>query len=254
MAEAESREIPYAVEVAGEVVPAAGRVAEVAAPVSGLAQARANLSAPTSGGRVRAGQTLAVLSPTSQDNSYAQAKARVERLEREVERLARLYEAEAIPEKRLVEARHDLEVARAALEAMGGAGGDGYDYPVRAPISGIVQSRRFTPGQRVEAGEMLFEIVIGQFATAQLEAGGTRSGVAIPSEAVQSEDGQPVAYVQTGGETFERCPLTLGPTGGFYTLVERGVEAGEHVVTEGAYQVYLASLSTTDIGDHGHPH
>ena len=323
VAEAEEREIPYALEVAGEVVPAAGGVAEVAAPVSGLAQARANLSAPAPGNRVQAGQTLAVLSPTSQDNSYAQTKARTERLEREVERLARLYEAEAIPEKRLIEARHDLEVAEAALEAMGGAGGDGYTYPVQAPISGVVQSRHFTPGQRVEAGETLFEIVnpgevwlrlkvparhasvasgadtavfsvegserryraervvstgsaidpesrtlpvvmavsnadgslkIGQFATAQLEIGGTRSGVAIPNEAILNEDGQPVAYVQTGGETFERRPLTLGPAGGTHTLVERGVEAGEHVVTEGAYQVYLASLSTTDIGDHGHPH
>ena len=323
VAEAEARTIPYAIEVAGEIVPAAGRMAVVAAPVSGLAQARANLSAPAPGDRVGAGQTLVVLSPTSQDNSFAQAKATVERLQREVERLTRLYEAEAIPEKRLVEARHDLEVAEATLEAMGGAGSDGYTYPVRAPLSGVVQARRFAPGQRVEAGETLFEIVspeivwlrlkiparhaslagsagtaifsvegsdqryraervvstgstidpdsrtlpvllavdnadgslkIGQFAAAQLEVGGTRSGVAIPNEAILNEDGQPVAYVQTGGETFERRLLTLGPTDGLYTLVERGVEAGEHVVTKGAYQVYLASLSTDDIGDHGHPH
>ena len=322
VAEAEEREIPQAIEVAGEVVPAAGGMAEVAAPVSGLALARANLSAPAPGNRVQAGQTLAVLSPTSQDNSYAQAKADAERLQREVERLARLYEAEAIPEKRLVEARHDLEVAQAALGAMGGSG-DGYNYPVQAPISGVVQARPFAPGQRVEAGETLFEIVnsrevwlrlrvparhasmagdagatvfsvegsnrryraervvstgsaidpesrtlpvvmavsnadgslkIGQFATAQLEVGGTRSGLAIPNEAIMNEDGQPAAYVQTGGETFERRPLELGPTDGVYTLVEGGIEAGEHVVTEGAYQVYLASLSTTDIGDHGHAH
>ena len=68
------------------------------------------------------------------------------------------------------------------------------------------------------------------------------------------EDGQPVAYVQTEGESFERRPLGLGATDGSYTLVERGVEAGEYVVTTGAYQVYLASLSTGEIGDHGHPH
>jgi RND family efflux transporter MFP subunit len=324
VAEAAEREIPFTIEVAGEIVPAAGRMAEVAAPVSGLAQARANLSAPAPGDRVRAGQTLVVLSPTSQDNSYAQSKANVERLQREVERLTRLYEAEAIPEKRLIEARHDLEVAQAALEAMGGGtAGDGYNYAVRAPISGVVQARRFTPGQRVEAGAMLFEIVnpgevwlrlklparyasaggsagsalftvegsdrryrsqrlvstgsaidpasrtlpvimsvdngdgsikIGQFATAQLEVGGTRSGVAVPNEAILNEDGEPVAYVQAGGETFERRPLTLGPTDGVHTLVASGVAAGEYVVVEGAYQVYLASLSTTDIGDHGHAH
>lgn len=323
VAEAEEREIPFAIEVPGEIVPAAGRVAEVAAPVSGLAQTRANLSAPAPGEAVRAGQTLALLSPTAQDNSYAQARANAERLEREVARLTRLYDAEAIPEVRLVEARHELEVAEAALEAMGPGGGDGYTFPVQAPISGVVQARRFTPGQRVEAGETLFEIVnpgevwlrlkvparyaslagtagtavfsvegserryrtgrlvsagmtvdpesrtlpvvmavgnadgtlkIGQFAAAQLDVGGTRTGIAIPNEAILNEDGQPVAYVQLGGETFERRILTLGPTDGFYTLVERGLEAGEHVVTEGAYEVYLASLSTNDIGDHGHAH
>lgn len=324
VAEAVEREIPFAIEVAGEIVPAAGQVAEVAAPVSGLAQARANLSAPAPGDRVRAGQTLVVLSPTSQDNSYAESKAHAERLQREVGRLTRLYAAEAIPEKRLIEARYDLEVAQAALEAMGGGTtGDGYNYAVRAPIAGVVQARRFTPGQRVEAGEMLFEIVnpsqvwlrlriparyasavgavgtalftvegsdrpyraqrlvstgsaidpesrtlpvtmavdnadgsikIGQFATAQLEVGGTRSGIAIPNSAVLNEDGQPVAYVQTGGEMFERRLLTLGPTDGVHTLVARGVAAGEHVVVEGGYQVYLASLSTTEIGDHGHAH
>lgn len=300
IAAAQERTIPYAIEVAGEIRPAAGRVAVVAAPVSGLARAQTNLSAPAPGDRVQSGQTLAVLAPTSQDNSYARAKATAERLQREVARLTRLYEAEAIPEKRLVDARHDLEVAEAALEAMGGTSGDGYTYAVQAPISGVVQTRSFMPGQRVEVGEPLFEIVspeevwlhlklparhaslaetagaalfsvegsdrryraarvvstgttidpttrtlpvilaaanadgslkIGQFATAQLEVGGTRSGVALPVDAILNEDGQAVAYVQTGGETFERRVLRLGPTDGTFTLVEAGVEAGEHVVT-----------------------
>ena len=323
VAAAAPRDIAATIEVSGAIAPAAGLVAEVAAPVSGLAQARANLRAPAPGERVRAGQTLVVLSPTSQDNSYARAKADIERLEREVERLTRLYEAEAVPEVRLVEARHDLEVARAAFEALGGTTGGGYTYTVQAPISGVVQARPFTPGQRVEVGETLFEIVnpdqvwlrlqvpalhasavgategasfsvegsprryrtervvstgsaidpqtrtlpvvlavdnadgslkIGQFATARLGIGGARSGVAIPNAAILNEDGLPVAYVQTGGETFERRVLTLGPTDGVHTIVERGVEAGEHVVTEGAYQVYLASLNTSEISDHGHPH
>jgi hypothetical protein len=36
--------------------------------------------------------------------------------------------------------------------------------------------------------------------------------------------------------------------------VETGVQPGEHVVTTGAYQVYLASLNTAQVGSHGHPH
>ena len=95
---------------------------------------------------------------------------------------------------------------------------------------------------------------IGMFAEGLLGMGATAEGVAIPNAAIQTEDGQPVAYVQTGGETFERRTLRLGPTDGTYTIVGSGVAAGEHVVTEGAYQVYLASLGTSEIGDHGHPH
>lgn len=325
VARAEEREIPYTIVVSGEIVPAAGRVAEVSAPVSGLALAGPNLSAPAAGQRVVAGQSMAVLSPTTQDNSYAEARARVERLRREVERLQRLYDAEAIPEKRLIEARHDLEIAESALEAMGGDGsnGNGYRFIVRAPISGVVQQRRFTPGQRVEAGESLFEIInpsivwlrlniparhaamsgtaesaifspegseiqfradrvvsvasaidsesrtlpvvlavdnpdnrlkIGQFVQAQLAVGDMRTGVAVPSEAIMQEDGQTVLYVQTGGESFERRPVVLGPTDGTMTIIPSGLAPGEYVVTEGAYQVYLASLGTTEVGDHGHPH
>lgn len=324
VARAEEREIPYTISVSGEIVPAAGRLAQVSAPVSGLALARSNLGAPSPGERVAARQAMAVLSPTTQDNSYAEARARVERLQRKVERLERLYEAEAIPEKRLVEARHDLEVARSAYEAIGGEGsGDGYEFVVRSPISGVVQQRHFTPGQRVDAGEPLFEVAdpsvvwlrlnvparyadiaqgasdavfspegsdiqyradrvvsvassidsesrtlpvvvavdnpqnrlkIRQFVHAQLAVGGTRRGVAVPSEAIQQEDGQAVLYVQTGGETFERRPVVVGPTDGTMMIIASGLSVGEFVVTEGAYQVYLASLGTTEIGDHGHPH
>jgi cobalt-zinc-cadmium efflux system membrane fusion protein len=60
--------------------------------------------------------------------------------------------------------------------------------------------------------------------------------------------------VQTGGESFERRPLQLGSTDGEHTLVERGVQAGEHVVTAGAYQVYLASLGSSETAGHGHTH
>lgn len=320
---AAEREIPRTLEVSGEIVPAANGVAEVAPPVSGLILRRLNPKIPAPGDRVRAGQTLVVLSPTSQESSFADAKARLERLEREVGRLTRLYEAEAIAEIRLVEARHDLEVAQAAFTAMGAPEGPSYNYPVQAPISGVVEARHFNLGTRVEVGQTLFEIVdpnevwlrlkiparhaaavseaegvvfsvegsdrlyqadrlvasgaaidretrtlpvqlavanpdgslkLGQFVRARLSVGGSLSGATIPNAAIQTEDGQPVAYVQVGGETFARRPLQLGFSNGIDTIIEDGVALGEHVVLKGAYQVYLASLSTSEIGDHGHAH
>jgi multidrug efflux pump subunit AcrA (membrane-fusion protein) len=107
---------------------------------------------------------------------------------------------------------------------------------------------------RLEAANPTGALKIGMMADARLFLADTQAGVAIPNAAIQIEDGQPVTYVQTGGESFERRPLQLGPTDGQHTLVKRGVQAGEPVVTAGAYQVYLASLGSSQMGGHGHPH
>src|SRR5690606_35477511 len=54
----------------------------------------------------------------------------------------------------------DLEIARAEMTAMGGAGEDGdFRMRVRAPFSGVISERGFVPGGRVEAGAPLFTVV-----------------------------------------------------------------------------------------------
>ena len=62
-----------------------------------------------------------------------------------------------------------------------------------------------------------------------------------------------VAYVQTEGERFEKRELALGGTSGDRTLVRSGITPGERVVAGAAYQVRLASLSTS-VPAHGHEH
>lgn len=93
----------------------------------------------------------------------------------------------------------------------------------------------------------------GQLARAAVPVGGTEQGVAIPNAAILDDNGTPVAYVQTEGETFERRVLTLGASDGERTHVQAGIRAGEMVVTTGAYQVRLASLSGSEFaGGHAH--
>lgn len=325
---AEEREIARSIDAPAELVAPPGAMAHVSAPVSGLVLARGPSPAP--GQAVSAGQTLALLAPTGAENSYARLRADVQRLEREVARAERLYAAAAIAEKRLEESRHDLEVARAQLGALGGsASGAGeeassYVFELESPISGVVAERHVTPGQRVEPGTAAFTIVnpstlwlrarvaasdaavasetsgawftveggnrtyradrvvsvgrviesetrtlpvhlavvsdpdarlsVGMLADARLEVGAPVRGVAVPSTAIQDEDGIPVAYVKLGGEAFQRRILRVGPSDGEWTSVLSGIEAGEQVVTEGAYQVRLASLGDAEISDHGHPH
>jgi membrane fusion protein, heavy metal efflux system len=296
--------IPFAVEPAreqavqravvapGEIVARDGSLAQVSAPVSGIAAAAPNRSAPSVGEFVRAGQVLAVLNPTAGEGGYARARGELERLEREAARAERLYAAGAIPQRRLEEARHDLEIARAEMRAIGGGGADGdFRLRVTAPISGVIAQRSFVPGGRVEAGEPLFVVVdastvwlrvqlpaatasaltreptptftiegidrsfetgrlvsvgsvldpqtrtvpavfeapnpggmlrIGQFARATVPVGGTVTGVAIPNSAIVDDNGTPVAYVQTGGESFERRVLTLGERDATRTVVTAG--------------------------------
>jgi membrane fusion protein, heavy metal efflux system len=320
---AREQAVQRAVDAPGEIVARDGSLAQVSAPVSGIAAAVPNRAAPSVGETVRAGQVLAVLNPTAGEGGYARARGELERLEREAARAERLYAAGAIPQRRLEEARHDLEIARAEMRAIGGGGADGdFRLRVTAPISGVVARRSFLPGGRVEAGEPLFVIVdastvwlrvqlpagtasaltreptptftiegmdrpfetsrlvsvgsvldpqtrtvpavfeapnpggmlrIGQFARATVPVGGTVIGVAIPNSAIVDDNGTPVAYVQTGGEHFERRVLALAERDATHTVVTGGIRPGEMVVTTGAYQVRLASLSGGDFaGGHSH--
>lgn len=96
-------------------------------------------------------------------------------------------------------------------------------------------------------------LTFGQIAEAHVPLEGVERGVVLPWFAVLDDNGTPVAYVQIGGEEFERRVLTLGPSDGAHVLVRQGVREGEMVVTTGAYQVRLASLSGNDFaGGHAH--
>jgi len=319
---AAERDVARTVAAPGEIVPVDGSQVQVSAPASGVAAADANRGAPSIGSRVSAGQVLAVLSPLAGEGGYARVRESVERLEREAARAQRLFDAGAIPARRLEETRHELSVARAEARAMGGGPDADYRFRVRSPISGFVTERAFVPGGRVEAGAPLFTVVdpstvwlrvrmqaadaarlagaphvsftlegdsraftatrlvsvgsavdpqtrtvpvvfavdnsggalkVGQFARAQVGVGGTVRGVAIPAAAILDDGGIPVAYVQASGETFERRRLRVGETDGAVTEVLEGIRPGEMVVTRGAYQVRLASMSNTPMsGGHAH--
>ena len=318
---AAEHEVQPTILAPGEIVPPDGSLVRVSAPADGIAPAVANQDAPSVGDRVSRGQVLAVLAPIGQDGGFARSRGRVERLRREVERAVTLLEAGAIPAKRLEEARHDLEIAEAELEAMGGGTDGAYRLTLRSPMSGVIADRTFVPGGRVTAGEPLFTIIdrsqawlrvqvpasvandlragdqalftvddsrdafdarlrsvgsvidpttrtvpvvfevaagqgrftFGQFAQASVPTGGLVTGIAIPNEAILDDNGTPVAFVQSGGETFERRVLTLGVTDGRRTHVVAGLGPGDMVVTVGTYQVRLASLSGGDFaGAHAH--
>lgn len=94
---------------------------------------------------------------------------------------------------------------------------------------------------------------IGSRFPAQVFYGQAMPRLAIPRSAVIDDGGQPVVYVQTSGETFERRPVRLGVYDGPWVEVLRGIAEGDWVVSEGAYYVKLAAAGGEEIG-HGHAH
>jgi multidrug efflux pump subunit AcrA (membrane-fusion protein) len=94
---------------------------------------------------------------------------------------------------------------------------------------------------------------IGEHLTVLIESKHADNAVAIPDSAIVEEGGQPVAFIQVGGETFQKRELSLGLREGNFIQVLRGIQAGERVVTEGAFAIRLASVSTV-IPAHGHVH
>ncbi|WP_419162216.1 efflux RND transporter periplasmic adaptor subunit [Candidatus Palauibacter sp.] len=164
VAVAMERRIPRSIPAAGEVVAPARGLAHISTPVEGLVLVRGPSHAP--GDEVRAGETLALIAPTSLDDSYARMRADVVEAEREAARAERLFAVGAIAERRLEDARHELGVALAAFEAVGGVrpstnaeDPDPHIYRLRSPIGGVISDRYVAPGQHVEVGTHAFTVV-----------------------------------------------------------------------------------------------
>src|SRR5215207_878871 len=147
----------------GQIIPAAGKIARISAPIAGLVEAGGLSQAPAPGQGVARGQVLAVLTPTLGEggSAYASARAELREAEDEYARARRLYEVEAVPQRRVHEAEIRFAAAKEALNAFAGnaaTAADGRLF-VRSPIAGSVASRTLTPGTRVDAGTELFTVI-----------------------------------------------------------------------------------------------
>ena len=94
---------------------------------------------------------------------------------------------------------------------------------------------------------------VGMFADVHLETRVATEVVAIPEEAILMDSGRPTAFVLLGGELFQRRELELGVRDDGFVEVKAGIEAGERVVTKGAYLIKLAALSPESFSA-GHAH
>lgn len=325
----------------GHVAPAVRAYGRLRLPASG----RAILPAPADGiirfaqdaGALEIGQAFAKDAPLfriTPDASWSAGltnlREEYELAELELARMQKLYQEEAVAERRVEEATIKRRTLAQALERMGvdlsGSGWKDFQAVARAPIDGVLAEIQVLPGQRISAGQPLaaledksrmvleatvpitrledfrratdaiFHLTHGdqtyriseldgvavsasplpsdqpgfarflfQFKNADgnflpgtkvsvhLLGEDSQSGVVIPVQALNEDQGQPLVYVQTAGEIVEKRYPRLGASDGRKVLVLTDIQPGERVVTEGATAIRLSSLSTTEMG-HGHAH
>ena len=95
---------------------------------------------------------------------------------------------------------------------------------------------------------------IGMFAQVFLKMNDSKKYLTVPNSAIIDEEGQKTVYVQVEGESFVKKIIKTGiEDNGFIEIVD-GLEVGDRIVSLGAYQLRLASLSPSSKIGSGHGH
>lgn len=97
------------------------------------------------------------------------------------------------------------------------------------------------------------DMPIGSLTPVQIAMGNATQNIMIPVNALLEDYGSYSVIVQLSGESFERRPVKIGKRNGENVEILEGLQVGEVVVTTGAYQVKMASMSGSTPA-HGHEH
>ena len=94
---------------------------------------------------------------------------------------------------------------------------------------------------------------VGMNGEVHISTGDEHPALVVPESALIEEEGRYSVYVQVEGEAFARRDVRLGAREPDRVEILSGLRELERVVTVGAYQVRLASLSS-QLPAHGHEH
>lgn len=97
------------------------------------------------------------------------------------------------------------------------------------------------------------EMPEGSLTQVQIAMGNATQNTMIPVNALLEDYGSYSVMVQLSGESFERRSVKIGKRNGENVEILQGLQVGEVVVTAGAYQVKMASMSGSTPA-HGHEH
>lgn len=97
------------------------------------------------------------------------------------------------------------------------------------------------------------DVISGSFVEVYLLSSELENVISLPRTALTEEQGTYFVYLQLDEEGYKKQEVTLGADNGKRVQILTGVKPGDRVVTEGAYQVRLASASNA-IPAHSHEH
>ncbi|WP_303181643.1 efflux RND transporter periplasmic adaptor subunit [uncultured Butyricimonas sp.] len=98
------------------------------------------------------------------------------------------------------------------------------------------------------------EVIPGSFVEVYLISSPIENTLSIPVSALTNEMGFFYVYVQIDDEGYRKQEVTLGANNGKEVQVLKGLHPGDRVVTQGAYQVKMASASGAIPHGHSHEH
>lgn len=126
-------------------------------------------------------------------------------------------------------------------------------------FKGVVLDIGAVVDEQTRASKVIFQLPnsgralrLGMQANVRLDAGEQVAAMMIPKEAVLEHEGKKIVYVLLSGEEFERREVIIGDEMGNNVAVLSGLNKGERVVTQGAYQLKLQELQPADAGAHTH--
>jgi len=96
-------------------------------------------------------------------------------------------------------------------------------------------------------------LIPGSFVQIYLISKEISDALTVPVSSLVEEQGLFYVYVQTEGESFQKREVRTGASDGINIEILSGISEGERVVTKGAYNIKLATMSG-NIPAHGHEH
>lgn len=101
-----------------------------------------------------------------------------------------------------------------------------------------------------QSQRVLFEIEnkegtfkIGEFVNISVFASQTNRQITIPNSAISELNGKPIVFIKDNAEQYSLSYVSLGENNGTHTVVNKGIEEGERVVTNGTYQLKMIYLN-----------